>query len=139
MVTVPSHTRADFLDTIALGRRPGEPNYRDTRSSGGEQPGEAALERSTSAAPAVILLECLAGWTPHRIKPYGLELVPALAELARARLPDRADRIFVGNALTWAPPRGSTSFAPSWSKSRTSDSASSSSGFFKTPSRRAAA
>lgn len=51
------------------------------------------------------LLECLAGWTPHRIEPYGLELVPALAELARARLPDWAGRIFVGNALTWAPPQ----------------------------------
>ena len=51
------------------------------------------------------LLECLAGWTPHRVEPYGLELVPALAELARARLPDWADRIFVGNALTWEPPQ----------------------------------
>ncbi len=31
--------------------------------------------------------------------------MPALAELARARLPDWAGRIFVGNALTWAPPQ----------------------------------
>jgi hypothetical protein len=42
---------------------------------------------------------------PHRIEPYGLELAPAVAELARRRLPQWADRIFVGNALTWQPPR----------------------------------
>ncbi len=36
--------------------------------------------------------------------PYGLELAPRVAELARRRLPQWADRIFVGNALTWDPP-----------------------------------
>ena len=51
------------------------------------------------------LLDCLVRWTPHRIEPYGLELAPGLAELARRRLPGWADRIFVGNALTWDPPR----------------------------------
>ncbi|HEY1368693.1 MAG TPA: bifunctional class I SAM-dependent methyltransferase/GNAT family N-acetyltransferase, partial [Gaiellaceae bacterium] len=50
------------------------------------------------------LLECLVEWAPHRIEPYGLDLSPALAELARRRLPQWADRIFVGNALTWEPP-----------------------------------
>jgi hypothetical protein len=43
-------------------------------------------------------------WAPHRIEPYGLDLAPGLAELARARLPQWADRIFVGNAMTWQPP-----------------------------------
>ena len=51
------------------------------------------------------LLECLVRWAPHAIEPYGLELVPALAELARNRLPRWADRIYVGNALDWEPPR----------------------------------
>jgi SAM-dependent methyltransferase len=52
------------------------------------------------------LLECMVGWAaPHRIEPHGLDLVPALAELARSRLPDLTDRIFVGNALNWEPPR----------------------------------
>jgi SAM-dependent methyltransferase len=51
------------------------------------------------------LLECLVRWTPHAIEPYGLDLAPALAELARERLPRWADRIFVGNALDWEPPR----------------------------------
>jgi SAM-dependent methyltransferase len=50
------------------------------------------------------LIECLPRWTSFAIEPYGLDISPALAELARRRLPDRADRIFVGNALTWSSP-----------------------------------
>jgi SAM-dependent methyltransferase len=51
------------------------------------------------------LMECIVRWTPHSVEPYGLELSPAVAELARRRRPRWADRIFVGNALTWQPPR----------------------------------
>ena len=51
------------------------------------------------------LLESIVHWSPHRIEPYGLDFAPAVAELARQRLPQWADRIFVGNALTWQPPR----------------------------------
>ncbi len=51
------------------------------------------------------LLECVVRWAPHRIEPYGLDFAPAVAELARKRLPQWADRIFVGNALTWEPPQ----------------------------------
>ena len=50
-------------------------------------------------------MECLVRWTAHSIEPYGLDLSPALADLARRRLPQWADRIFVGNALTWQPRR----------------------------------
>ena len=49
------------------------------------------------------LLESVVRWSAHRVEPYGLELSPGLAELARRRLPQWADRIFVGNALTWEP------------------------------------
>jgi trans-aconitate methyltransferase len=49
------------------------------------------------------LMESLVRWTRHRIEPYGLDLTPELADLARRRLPQWADRIFVGNALTWKP------------------------------------
>jgi SAM-dependent methyltransferase len=51
------------------------------------------------------LLESLIRWSPHEIEPYGLDLPPAVVELARRRLPQCADRIFHGNALTWEPPR----------------------------------
>ena len=51
------------------------------------------------------LMECLPRWAAHALEPYGLEIAPELAELARARLPAWADRIFAGNALTWQPPR----------------------------------
>ena len=51
------------------------------------------------------LLECIVRWSPHHVEPYGLDLSPGVAELARRRLPQWADRIFVGNALTWEPPR----------------------------------
>jgi SAM-dependent methyltransferase len=50
------------------------------------------------------LMECILRWASHAVEPYGLELAPAVAELARRRLPDWADRIFTGNALTWKPP-----------------------------------
>jgi SAM-dependent methyltransferase len=50
------------------------------------------------------LMECLVRWTPHHTEPYGLDLTPAVADLARRRLPQWADRIFAGNAFTWQPP-----------------------------------
>jgi SAM-dependent methyltransferase len=52
-----------------------------------------------------LLLESVVSWSPHRVEPFGLELAPRLNELARARLPQWADRIFDGNALTWEPPQ----------------------------------
>jgi hypothetical protein len=38
-----------------------------------------------------------------RSEPYGLDIAPELAELARHRLPHWRDRIFVGNAIDWQP------------------------------------
>lgn len=51
------------------------------------------------------LMECLPRWTTFRVEPYGLEIAAELAARARARLPAWADRVFVGNALTWEAPR----------------------------------
>jgi len=54
------------------------------------------------------LMECLAVWARERgieLTLYGLELNPALAEMARRRLPESACRIFTGNAVDWAPPQ----------------------------------
>jgi SAM-dependent methyltransferase len=50
------------------------------------------------------LMECAVQWLAQdgiRIEPYGLEILPDLAALARRRLPHWADRIAVGNALDW--------------------------------------
>jgi len=54
------------------------------------------------------LMETMAAWCRergHTIEPYGLDISPELAELARGRLPQWADRIYVGNAMEWVPPR----------------------------------
>jgi SAM-dependent methyltransferase len=54
------------------------------------------------------LMESVREWggeDGYDIEPYGLEISPDLAALARRRLPHWADRIFVGNAREWIPPR----------------------------------
>jgi SAM-dependent methyltransferase len=51
-----------------------------------------------------LLMESVARWCPQ-VEPYGLDISPELAARARERLPHWADRIFVGNALGWQPPR----------------------------------
>jgi SAM-dependent methyltransferase len=54
------------------------------------------------------LMECAAAWLAEsglRVEPYGLDILPELAVLARRRLPRWADRIATGNALEWVPER----------------------------------
>ena len=54
------------------------------------------------------LMETVAQWTAERgvsIEPYGMDLSPRLAGLARERLPQWADRIWAGNVMNWEPPR----------------------------------
>lgn len=54
------------------------------------------------------LMETLRQWCRergHEIEPYGLDIAPELADLARRRLPRWKDCIFVGNAVDWMPPR----------------------------------
>ena len=54
------------------------------------------------------LMESIQKWTAkrgHRIEPYGLDISPELADLARSRLPHWAERIYTGNVLTWPPTR----------------------------------
>ena len=53
-------------------------------------------------------MESIARWgreRGYRIEPYGLDIAFELAQRARQRLPHWADRIFVGNALHFRPPR----------------------------------
>ena len=54
------------------------------------------------------LLECCIEWTAERhirIEPYGVDLSEELIELARHRLARYRDNFYIGNALTWLPPR----------------------------------
>src|SRR2546429_4259793 len=54
-----------------------------------------------------LLMESVAAWCAERglaVEPYGVDISPALAELARRRLPRWAGRIWTGNAVDWQPP-----------------------------------
>ncbi len=54
------------------------------------------------------LMETVQVWAAadgFALEPYGLDISPKLAELARTRLPNWRDRIWVGNALAWTTPR----------------------------------
>jgi len=48
------------------------------------------------------LMESMARWAG--VAPYGLEISAELADLARRRVPQWRNRIWVGNALDWIPP-----------------------------------
>jgi SAM-dependent methyltransferase len=53
-----------------------------------------------------ILMESARQWGAEKhltIEPYGLDIIPELAELARRRLPQWADRIQAGNIRNWQP------------------------------------
>jgi len=63
-------------------------------------PGQSLLDVGCANG---LLMEDMARWAA--VEPYGLEISPDLAEVARRRLPHWADRIWVGNALTWEPTR----------------------------------
>jgi hypothetical protein len=72
-------------------------------------------------------MECLDRWAGqkgYRLEPYGLDISPELIGLARQRLPQWANRLFLGNAIDWEPTtrfdfvRTSLEFVP---RSRQSD------------------
>lgn len=54
------------------------------------------------------LMESVVAWAAERglaIEPFGVDISEALVDVARLRLPQWADRLWVGNAATWDPPR----------------------------------
>jgi hypothetical protein len=54
------------------------------------------------------LLATLPTWCAEgdiAVEPYGLELLPSVAGLARRLHPDLADRIWTGSVMRWSPPR----------------------------------
>jgi SAM-dependent methyltransferase len=53
------------------------------------------------------LMETLTAWAAqdgHTVEPYGVDISPALADLARRRCPQWAGRITTANAADWRPP-----------------------------------
>jgi SAM-dependent methyltransferase len=64
------------------------------------RPGQSFLDVGCANG---LLMESMARW--GGVEPYGLEISPELAALARRRLPVWSDRIWVGNALDWPAPR----------------------------------
>jgi SAM-dependent methyltransferase len=55
-----------------------------------------------------LLMESVHTWAHedgHVLEPYGVDISAALADLARRRCPQWADRIWTANALGWHPPR----------------------------------
>lgn len=55
-----------------------------------------------------LLMESVHRWAAeagYAIEPHGLELSERLAGVAGRRLPQWQDRVYIGNALTWVPPR----------------------------------
>ena len=54
------------------------------------------------------LLETLPTWVSRRgftLEPFGLELIPSVADLARTRLPHLGEHIYTGDVTEWEPPR----------------------------------
>ena len=54
------------------------------------------------------LLECVGRWTEARglqVELHGVDISAELVAIARRRLPELADRLWIGNALEWVPPR----------------------------------
>ena len=88
--------------------------------SGDDARWEAARRPMLAAVDAdgdLLDIGCASGYlmeTAHRwaasdgraLEPYGLDISPELADLARRRLPHWADRIWTGNALYWRHPEG---------------------------------
>lgn len=55
-----------------------------------------------------LLMESIVKWTRaagYEVEPYGVDLSPKLAALARRRLPAWSQNIWTANAATWRPPR----------------------------------
>jgi hypothetical protein len=50
-----------------------------------------------------LLMESIVAWSDHSVEPYGLDFASGLVDLARARLPQCADRIWLGDAASWSP------------------------------------
>jgi len=99
-LVVPAYLAADTPQG-GSGSSRGEDGWERARSlvAASVQPGQTFLDIGCANG---LLMESMASWAG--VEPYGLEISPELAELAQRRLPQWANRIWVGNALHWEPP-----------------------------------
>lgn len=54
-----------------------------------------------------LLMESMVKWAEeegYKLQPHGVDISEKLVEVARGRLPQWADHIYVGNAMYWKPP-----------------------------------
>ncbi|MGH9195765.1 MAG: class I SAM-dependent methyltransferase, partial [Acidimicrobiia bacterium] len=54
-----------------------------------------------------LLMESMVKWAAgegYKLDPYGVDISDKLVEVARERLPEWADHIYVGNVMHWQPP-----------------------------------
>ena len=52
-----------------------------------------------------LLLESVVNWSPFAIDPYRIDFAPGLVHLARRRLPQWADRLWVADVFSWIAPQ----------------------------------
>ena len=100
-LVVPAYLSAETAEG-GSGSSRDAPGWEYARSllAGAVEPGQSFLDVGCANGH---LMESMAVWAG--VEPYGLDISPDLAELARRRLPHWSDRIWVGNALDWTPPR----------------------------------
>lgn len=52
-----------------------------------------------------LLLESVVEWSSFAVEPYGIDFAPGLVHLARRRLPQWRERLWVADVFSWIPPR----------------------------------
>ena len=102
---------AQLIVPAYLGAETPEGGSGSSRDAPGWERARSLLADAVAPGQAFLDIGCANGhlmesmWRWAGVEPYGLEISARLAELARARLPQWADRIWVGNAIEWEPPR----------------------------------
>lgn len=75
----------------------------------GRRPIAAAIHRAGTfldvGCANGLLMGSIVEWSDHQVEPYGLDFALRLVELARSRLPQWSDRIYLGDVRDWEAPR----------------------------------
>ena len=102
---------ADLVVPVYLAAETPEGGSGSSRDPAGWERARSLLAAAVEPGQAFLDVGCANGhlmesmWRWGAVEPYGIEISPELAALARRRLPHWAGRIWVGNAAEWDPPR----------------------------------